>query len=373
MTLRSISIAVFAAALVPGSNAQVMATSGPIPPDSVGLPPQPPFLTTLGIVNPGKLATDPSIPPKGAVSEVFHEGLRGMATAAGPAGDVEASVRTKFDAQGHVIEKIERRWGSQTDTTYGYKDGRLVSEESTYPDAKKPLPKSWNYWTYDGRGKLTEYRRGRGTAIQNHELGFQYDNQGRLLSFEYRQGADDKLFSRTEVSYSAAGKTVVMTKKYAGTNIIDRSTSTLDEQGHVVRVVPESEGRSTPEQVKNVVFRYDEKGRLVQQTANVTTFGGTGSEDDLPPGTISIAYDDKIHTKTTKYSFPNEGSIEVVMTRDDGGATLGYTLAGAAQHSSMKLDCEYDRFANWTSCQQVVNNNGQKYVKERFRRTITYR
>jgi hypothetical protein len=51
-------------------------------------------------------------------------------------------------------------------------------------------------------GKLTEYRLGRGTSIQNHELGLHYDGKWRLLGFEYRQGADDKPFSRTEISYS---------------------------------------------------------------------------------------------------------------------------------------------------------------------------
>jgi hypothetical protein len=371
--LRWIFIGVFAAALTPRSNAQLMALSGPIPPESVGLPPPAPLLTSLGMLDPGKFATDPSIALKGAVLEVFHEELRGIATPAGPAGEVEASVRTKFDEQGHVIEKIEKRWGSQTETIYGYQDRRLVSMESTYPHAKKPVPKSWSYWTYNNQGKLIEYRRGRGATIENHELGFQYDTKGRLFSFEYRQGANDMPFSRTEISYSADGKTVIATKRYLGTKIIDRTTSTLDDHGRVIRLVPESEGRPMPEQAGSVVFRYDDKGRLAEQITDARKFGGPGSEFDLPPGTISITYDDRIHTKTTKYSFPNEGPVEVVVTQDDSGATLGYTLVGAGQHASMKLDCAYDRFGNWTSCQQVADHNGQEYIKEGFRRTIMYR
>jgi hypothetical protein len=164
-----------------------------------------------------------------------------------------------------------------------------------------------------------------------------------------------------------------VTTKYAGSKIVDRSTRSLDDHGRVVRVVPESEGRPTPEQVKSVVFRYDDKGRLLEQTADVTTFSGPGSEGDLPPGTISIVYDDQALTKTTSYSFPNEGTFKVVAMQDDRGATVGYTLEGAGQRSAMELDCEYDRVGNWTSCQQAVDNSGQKYINERFRRTITYR
>lgn len=366
--------ALFAAALTPTIDAEVMATSGPIPPESIGLPPEPPFVPLLGIVNPGKFATDPSIPPKGrAFSEVFYEELRGMTTPAGPADEVEASVRTKFDELGRVTEQVEKRWGSETDTLYTYQDYRLVGMESTYPNAKNASPKFWSYWKYDSGGKLTDYRRGRGSKIENHELGFHYDNQGRLLGYEYRQGADDQFFSRTNISYSSDGRTITVTQVFAGGKIIDRSTRTLDDHRRVVRVVPESEGRPTPEQAKNVVFQYDEKGRLVAQTTDVTKFGGSGSEFDLPPGTISIAYDDQAHTKITRYSVPNEGTIEVVVTQDENGATLGYALRNGPQQVSSKLECEYDSLGNWTSCRQITGKNGQNYVKERFRRTITYR
>jgi len=93
----------------------------------------------------------------------------------------------------------------------------------------------------------------------------------------------------------------------------------------------------------------------------------------LPPGTISITYDDKEHTKTTKYSYPGEGTLEAVVTQNEGGATIGYALAGASLQASSKLECEYDRAGNWTSCRQIVEDSGQKFVKQGFRRTISYR
>lgn len=316
--------------------------------------------------------TDPSIPPKGAVSEVFHEELRGRDLPAGPAGGVEASVRTKFDDRGRITERIEIRWGGETDDVYYYRDGRLVGIESTSPGAKKASPKFGMYWTYDGGGKLTEFRRIRGTTMENHELGFRYDDQGRLLGFEYRQGAKDEPFSRTAISYSDDGRTVAMSKSFVGTKIVDRSIRTFDDRGRVVRVKVESEGREPNDQAKNVSFRYDNQGRLLEQTTDAARFSKGGAEHDLPPGAISITYDDEAHTKTTKYSFAGEGSIETVVTQDDDGNTIGFVLRGPQQISS-KLKCEFDRLGNWTSCRQLVESQGQNFVKEQFRRTITYR
>ncbi len=372
MMQRWISLAFFVAAFAHQIDAQIMATGGPISPDSLGSPPQAPFLTLLGMANPGKLATDPSIPPKGAVSEMFYEELRGKATPAGPAGAVEASVRTKFDEQGNVTEKIENRWNYETDSVYHYQDGRVVSMETTTRGGKKSA-RFWSYWTYDRRGKLIEYRRGSGAEIGNHELGFRYDSKGRLLGFDYRQGKEDKPFSHTEVSYSNDDRTVAVTKSFVDNQIVDRSTRLLDYQGRVVRVELDSEGRAPNNQAKNIRFRYDAQGRLVEQSTDAINLSNSGAEHDLPPGTITIAYDDKAHTKTTKYSFPGEGSMEIVVTQDASGAAVGYGLGQGSEKFSWNLECEYDRFGNWTTCRQIVEREGQKFTKQGFRRTITYR
>ena len=113
----------------------------------IGRPPQPPFITFLGIFFPGKMATDPSLPLSGPVAEAFYEELRAQKTPAGPAGEVVASIRTKYDEAGRAIEEIREEWGGETAVSYRYEGTRLVSQEATYPNIKKPQPKSWNYWT----------------------------------------------------------------------------------------------------------------------------------------------------------------------------------------------------------------------------------
>jgi len=368
-----IPAALLATACAPCLIAQLMATAvGRIPPESVGLPPQPPFITLLGIANPGRMATDPSIPPKGPIAEVIYEELRPLTTPAGRAGEVEASVRTKYDEKGNITAQIENRFGSTTDSVYLYQDDRLVGIESTFPDARRPQLTAFNYWTYDSNGKLTEYRRGRGAEIQNHEINFRYDSQGRLLAFDYRQGKDDKLFSHTDIGYSSDDRTVVVTRTFPGNKIASRSTRVLDGKGRVVRVSLTGEGRPAENLASVILFVYDEQGRLLGQTTNATKLSKSGVENDLPPGTISITYDDNSHTRTTKYTVPGPGDLEATVQQDAAGATVAFRLKAEAATITSKLECEQDRQGNWTLCRQISIAEGQTVTKT-FRRTITYR
>ena len=88
---------------------------------------------------------------------------------------------------------------------------------------------------------------------------------------------------------------------------------------------------------------------------------------------MSIAYDDRTHTKTTRYSNPDEGTLESVVIQDESGATIGYSLKAASEEVSSRLECQYDHLGNWISCRQVAENEGRKIVKQEFRRAITYR
>src|SRR5262249_25111990 len=141
--------------------------------EDIGRPRQAPFITFLGIVTPGKMATDPSLPLSGPVAEVLYEELRAHKTPAGPAGEVVASIRTKYDEAGRPIEKIPQQGGTETITINRYEGTQLVSQETTFPNSKKPRPKFWNYWEFDQSRKLIEYRRGSGDQIQNHTTEFQ--------------------------------------------------------------------------------------------------------------------------------------------------------------------------------------------------------
>jgi hypothetical protein len=341
----------------------------------IGRPPRATLITFLGIVNPGKMATDPSLPMKGPVEEVLYEEFRAQRTAEGPAGEPVRSIRTTYDSEGRPVEEISTEGGMQSKTISRYEGKRLVSQEMTVPTSKTPLIKFWNYWRYDTAGRLTEYRRGKGDELQNHDLNFKRDSEGRLVSFEYRQTAKDEPGSRTEVRYSDGGKTAEFTYYDAKTGEVTRSvTQTEDGQGHVVRMEFRDRDWKTkaPKTPLKVRFVYDDKGRLIEQNADDHEFDPSGSENEVPPGKISILYDDEKHTKATEYLAP-EGRLSATLTFDETGATVGFRAGTGAETIDARLDCAYDSYGNWTACRQVVQILGSKTDGKSWRRTITYR
>jgi hypothetical protein len=122
-----------------------------------------------------------------------------------------------------------------------------------------------------------------------------------------------------------------------------------------------------------VSVRYDEKGRLIEQDTEAHEFDKSGSEQELPPGKISIVYDDVKNTKRTSYS-DGEGSLVLTVTRNATGATIGFAGGTDAAPLDSVIDCAYDSHGNWTTCRQTsggpptVDN-----VVKMWRRTITYR
>jgi hypothetical protein len=346
-----------------------------LPDQDIGRPPQPPFITFLGIVMPGKLVTDPSLPPVGPVAQTIYEELRPSVTPAGPAGEVMTSITDTWDEAGRLIEEIRKDGGSESDTINRYVGARLVSQETTFPQSRQPAPKAWSYWVYDPSGKLTEYRRGRADRIQNHDTNFKRDSQGRLTSYEYRQGPKDELSSRTELRYSNDGKTVDITHYDMADAIVRSTTQSVDGQGHVVTAVIRDRDWRT-KQMKTplkVSFRYDERGRLIEQDTDAHEFDKSGSEQEIPPGKISIAYDDVKNTKTTSYS-GDEGSLVLTVTRNALGATIKFTGGTAGAPLDSVIDCAYDSHGNWTTCRQTSGKPpAVGNVAKMWRRTITYR
>jgi hypothetical protein len=121
-----------------------------------------------------------------------------------------------------------------------------------------------------------------------------------------------------------------------------------------------------------VAFRYDGKGRLIEQDTDAHEFDKSGSEGELPPGKISIAYDDVKYTKTTSYS-GDEGLLALTVTRNASGATIGSVGGTKGMTLDTVIHCTDDSHGNWTACQQIVKTGGVDRVEKMWRRTITYR
>jgi hypothetical protein len=338
----------------------------------LGRPPQPPFLTFLGMIT-EKMATDPSLPPTGPVAESLYEELRAQPTPARPAGEVVTSVRTKYDESGRPIEVIRKESGTETTTINRYEGARLVSQELTYSNSN-PQPKVWNYWVYDPAGKFKEYRRGRGDELENHLTNIKRDGQGRLTSFEYRQDAKDELFSRTELRYSSGGRTIEDTLYAAAGDVTRSITENLDDQDHVISAVIIQRDLKTkkPKAPLKIGFRYDTKGRLVEQNNEAQKLEARANEQDVPLGKVLIDYDDVKRTKTTTYA-SSEGLLTSTVTYDATGGAIAMLVRTGNSDVDAKLECTYDSHQNWTSCQQITQRGGVSTVAKMWHRTITYR
>jgi hypothetical protein len=249
-----------------------------------------------------------------------------------------------------------------------------VSQETTFPNSKSPRPKSWNYWTYNPSGRLTEYKRGSGDKIQNHVVNFNRDQEGRLTSYDYRQGEKDELFERTEIRYLPDGKTIDISSSDRTGEVMRSMTEVIDDQGHVVQVVIREQDWRTKKLKRplKVTFSYDNKGRLVEQNADPHDFEPGGSEHELPPGKVAIAYDDVRHTRKTAYS-GKEGSISSTITYNSTGSTMGVAVETAGESFEAKLECTYDDHENWTTCQRIARKAGASTVSNMWRRKMTYR
>lgn len=284
-----------------------------LPDGDIGRPPAPPYITLLGILSRGTVVTDPALKPAGNVVETFYEELRAKDTPAGPAGEVVVSIRTKFDSVGRPIEERRTERNLVSLTVSRYEGPRLVARETELSRPNGPSSKSWSYWTYDASGKLTEFRRGNGADIQNHDVNFKRDEQGRVTSFEYRQGARDERFSRSEYRYSPDGRAAEIAVFFEGVSVPNRTTQIVDDRGHVISatILDRDSVTNSPRTPIVVNFRYDDKGRLVEQASVAPELQGPGVELNIPPGKIAITYDDQARTKTTSYA------------ASDGGNSLG--------------------------------------------------
>jgi ribosomal protein L31 len=111
---------------------------------------------------------------------------------------------------------------------------------------------------------------------------------------------------------------------------------------------------------------------LIEQDTDAHEFDKSGSEGELPPGKISIAYDDVKYTKTTSYS-GDEGLLALTVTRNASGATIGSVGGTKGMTLDTVIHCTDDSHGNWTACQQIVKTGGVDRVEKMWRRTITYR
>jgi YD repeat-containing protein len=337
--------------------------------ENAGRPPTPPLINFLGLAGVGRMATDPSLPPQGPVARVVWEEFQLRTRGQPHPPTLSQTVTTEFDDQGREMTKVEKNTFGETKSVTAYQNGRIVTEISTFTRDEKPIhPEEWNYWTYDAAGRITDFRRGRGDTIENHYTNLKYDQQGRLTSFEYHQGLNGALFTRTEYKYADERKTIEEIEYDEHGDRFEWRSETLDGQGRVVKFE-----LSRKDSEVQVALRYDSKGRMIEQLTKPYDVGSSGIELSIPPGKVTIAYDDETHTREISYAEEKE-TLRSITRLDETGAIVGLEIEpSGGEGGHVALECTSDSHGNWTECRQWLTSEGNRTANKLWRRTITYR
>jgi len=339
-------------------------------------PPAPPLVTLIGIGSPGKMVNDPDFPPKGPVARFVYEQFRLDPRTQLLTSEVSSTVTTEFDESGRQVRRSETNGITEKRVMTTYDGGHIRARETSFLRQGKPegspLRESW---TYDAAGRVVDFRRGSSDELQNHLTKVSYDRESRLTSLEYHQGPADELFSRTEYTYQSGGNLIRVVETGANGEQLRVVTSALRD-GRVT-AAEYAEWDSQTKQLSKphrVAFRYDAKGRLVEQDAQTDEPDGPGSEESVPPGRITLTYDDARHTRTVSYAHGDESMISKIRT-DDTGATLAWGMSIGQSEPSFQaeLECSYDAHGNWTECRRWVTQGSRRQNNGLWRRAIAYR
>ena len=339
-------------------------------------PPSAPIIVLLDLVSPGKLITNPSIPPKGPVARTYVEDYRRQMREPSQPPALSRTLTINFDEKGRDSSEIDHQGSSETRSALTYQDGHILEIDTSFVYEGKPNGDPiLDRWSYNTSGHVTDYHRTRGNKSENHYTNFRYDSKGRLIGLDYRQLGDDALQSRAEYKYAIDRQHVEMDEYDASGELIWVRTRILDEAGRIAETSIKNRDWTSKQWTVpiHVTFRYDAKGRLIEQATDPYQLERAGSEQSIPPGKISLVYDDLAHTRETSYTDGRE-QIGSIVQLDEAGATLGYRMTrNGAIALQLSLECKYDSHGNWTECLQWVSSEGQRKMNERWTRAITYR
>jgi hypothetical protein len=257
-----------------------------------GLPQNPPFFSQISLIlqSGGIPAVAPQPNPKGPVAEIRWEKSQIHIWEPDKPMSLSETITVKYDQQQHEVERTDENIGSprpwKTGAVRVYKDGLLQSAEDESPGNGL----QWKRWSYDPQGRIAEIRVGTGTELHNHFLNFKYDAQNRLTAFEYRQGAKDEPFSRTEIEYNGILVHTQTTEKDFAVQTSE--VQVLDDSGHVAELRYNEPGEKIGERrLFHVAFKYDDKGRVVEQVTDPFKLQ-SGDDSEPIPGKVTVRYED---------------------------------------------------------------------------------
>jgi len=298
----------------------------------------------------------------------------------------------KFDDQERLIKRIYQETLGTTTMTNVFLEGRLQSQTVDHHSTNHGDWQEWQRWSYDEHGRLSDFRAGRDKVEWNHCLNFKYDAQGRPLGYEYldTKYGGSPLF--TEISYS--GKTVKLSRFGDDRHKVFEQVQTIDDQNRVIDLKVSDLSGAELKQWYHVDFKYDAKGRVIEQKTDPFKLGD-GDDASPVPGKLVVQYDDERHRGEQKFYDP-EGKLifharfqfdrdgvptEFVIFDSSGKEMTGSETfvdakyVSTARPGSVEWEVIYDDHGNWTERRRwfAPADGSPRIMMRLIRQTITYR
>lgn len=352
--------------------------------DLPGPPKNPPIFSQMIVIWQGALQYTNTVEFKGAVASVEREESQSPDQNPNP---YHTTITLKFDDDGHLIKYVHLDSLGVSTGTNVWGNGKLQNQNVIHHqnDGKFPDWNTWQRWTYDKHGRLSEFKIGRDKQEENDYVNFKYDGRGRPLGYEFYAQI------LTEISYAGNKITLSRLQKYQRKKVFEQ-IQTVDDKGRVtdLRV---SDG-NPPKPWYHVTFKYDDKGRVVEQSTDPFKLG-SGDDDSPIPGKLVVNYDDEkrsgeqrfydIDGKSalhTAFEFDRDGILTKLRVLDASGKEqTGSEIFVDSQHKSsiragnVEWEVIYDDHGNWTERRRwFTPADGTPRIMTRLiRQTITYR
>jgi hypothetical protein len=354
--------------------------------DFPGPPKNPPIFSQMTAIWQGALQYQDTTDLKGPVARVERE--ESQFTSPNP--NLSLTSTFKFDDDNHLVTRIDQGPSWVSTTTDVWVNAKLQSQTVSHHanDGKRKDWSEWQRWSYDKDGRLSEFKAGSDKQVViNDCVNFKYDEKGRPLGYEeYAQ-------TLTEISYTGNKIAMSRLRKYQRLKFYEQ-IQTLDGKGRVVDLKVSDMNTRQLKPRFHVAFKYDDKGRVVEQSTDPFKLGS--GDDYFPlPGKVVVDFDDEKRSGEqkyydpdgklvlhTKFEFDRDGILTKLRILDDSGKERvgGETFVDPQYKSKttpgdLEWEIIYDDRGNWTERRRWFTpaDGSPRIMTKVIRQKITYR
>jgi len=324
---------------------------------------------------------DRNAPPKGPVARMVY---KNFGTSAQTPEVIEEIVQ-EFDELGQEISELGRGYaltgGSGPVPAYQYKSvmayrgGHMITRDRTSSYNQQPFTlEESDRWEYDPSGRLIDFQQRHDQQVDLHLMNFNYDEAGRLTSRE-SHGRDGPLWGRLEHRYAEDGRSI-KTVSYFGASPTGSSseTLTLNGKGQIVELEIARLDYETKllKRTAHITFRYDERGRCVEQDTDQSDGNPENGYVPPKPGKVVVTYDD-VNRIEEASAVEGDQTVKIRLNEKGEVTRLSVNPFLPGEFVTLEPELKYDAYGNWIECKEFLVQKGARVLSHWYTRTITYR